>query len=306
MSLKNIVQELLPSFIDADIQASDFKEINYGIQFRVSGDEGQGVVRIYQNNKGDIKYDYSQLGRGQFAQTIITIIEPQKQESGGIKVDLPIIGADESGKGDFFGPLVCAAVYVDVQTEVALKAMNIRDSKNVSDGMILHLAPKIRALCSDKIAVYTLMPSEYNAMYKEFASSGKKLNELLSQTHAKTIGDVVQKTNCRNIFLDQFGSEELIGNALGDKVHSLRITQAHRAERFTAVAAASIIARSVFLQSMKKLESKYGMHFPKGVSSQTIKNGRDFVKQFGEAKLGNVAKLHFKTTRDITGKSWSL
>ena len=301
MQLKDIFQELLPSFIDANIHVSDYKEINYGIQFRVSDDDGQGVVRIYQNNKGKIKYDYSQLGGGQFAQKIISLIEPQRQEPERIEIDLPIIGADESGKGDFFGPLVCAAVYVDERTEMSLKAMNIRDSKNISDNMILNLARQIRILCSEKISVYTLMPMEYNALYKEFTSRGEKLNALLADAHAKTIRDVAQKTNCRNVLLDQFGNEALIHQALGDDSLSFHITQVHRAERNMAVAAASIIARSEFLQSLKKLEYKYGMNFPKGASSQVIQSGRNFVKQFGKAELGDVAKLHFKTTRDIIG-----
>lgn len=302
MQLEDIFQELLSSFIDADIHVSDYKEINYGIQFRLAGDEGQGVVRIYQNKKGETKYDYSQLGGGQFAQKIISLIEPQKQGAEAIEIGLPMIGADESGKGDFFGPLVCAAVYVDERTEMSLKAMNIRDSKNVSDNMILNLAQQIRTLCSENIFVTALMPAEYNALYKEFTSRGEKLNALLARAHAKTIRELAQRTNCRNILLDQFGSEALIHQALGDEALSFHITQVHRAERNTAVAAASIIARSVFLQSLKKLESRYGMEFPKGASSQVIQSGKSFVKQFGKAELENVAKLHFKTAREIIGK----
>ena len=51
----------------------------------------------------------------------------------------PHMGVDESGKGDFFGPLVIAAAYVDPVIAKDLKAMNVRDSKTITSDKAAHI-----------------------------------------------------------------------------------------------------------------------------------------------------------------------
>ena len=70
---------------------------------------------------------------------------------------------DESGKGDYFGPLVIAAVFVDATTQDELALMQVRDSKKISDGRILEMAPDIKTICPH--SVITIGPHKYNELY---------------------------------------------------------------------------------------------------------------------------------------------
>ena len=87
------------------------------------------------------------------------------------------IGIDESGKGDYFGPLVIAAVFVNAITQNELALMRVRDSKNISDGHILEMAPDIRTICPHSIVA--IGPKKYNELYAKM----KNLNRLLAWGH---------------------------------------------------------------------------------------------------------------------------
>ncbi len=206
------------------------------------------------------------------------------------------IGIDESGKGDYFGPLVIAAVFVTPTSESDLTLMQVRDSKKISDGRILEMAPDIRLLCPH--SVVAIGPQRYNELYVKI----KNLNRLLAWGHARALENLLQQVDCDLAIADQFGDERLILNALQEKGKQIRLVQRTKAEADLAVAAASILARAEFLLRLKKLSQELNTTLPKGASPTVELAGRMVVKKYGRERLGTVAKLHFKTTKSVLGE----
>lgn len=202
------------------------------------------------------------------------------------------IGIDESGKGDYFGPLVIAAVFVDATTQGELRLMGVRDSKKLSDGRVLEMAPDIRTICPH--SVIAIGPQKYNDLYAKI----KNLNRLLAWGHAKALENLLERgVTCERALSDQFGDERLILNALQEKGRTIALEQRTKAESDIAVAAASIVARAEFLLRLKRLSGEVGTTLPKGASPAVELAAKMIVKKHGRERLGTVAKLHFKTTQ---------
>ena len=207
------------------------------------------------------------------------------------------IGIDESGKGDYFGPLVIAAVFVTPVLEQDLALMQVRDSKKISDERILEMAPDIRLLCPHSLVA--IGPQRYNELYAKI----KNLNRLLAWGHARALENLLQQVECDLAIADQFGDERLILNALQVKGKQIRLVQRTKAESDLAVAAASILARAEFLQRLDRLSQELNTTLPKGASPAVELAGRMVVKKYGRDRLGTVAKLHFKTTKQVLGET---
>jgi len=202
------------------------------------------------------------------------------------------IGIDEAGKGDFFGPLCVAGVYADEEGVKKLLDLGVRDSKRMNDKVIIGLASEIKALFPHSII--QIGPAKYNELYGKF----KNLNSLLAWGHATAIGELVEKTGCKNAIIDQFAGEHVVQNALKRKNLDLNLTQRHYGEEDPVVAAASLLARASFVQGIERLGQSFEILLPKGASKAVIEAGRRFVGKHGEENLGKVGKLHFKT-RDV-------
>ena len=205
------------------------------------------------------------------------------------------IGIDESGKGDYFGPLVIAAVFVTPVTQPDLVLLQVRDSKKISDGRILEMSPDIRMLCAHSIVA--IGPQRYNELYAKI----KNLNRLLAWGHARALENLLQQVDCDLAIADQFGDERLILSALQEKGKQIRLVQRTKAETDMAVAAASILARAEFLQRLQKLSQELNTSLPKGASPAVELAGRMVVKKYGQDRLITVAKMHFKTTKQVLG-----
>ncbi len=204
------------------------------------------------------------------------------------------IGIDESGKGDYFGPLVIAGVYVSAEQEIQLQEVGVRDSKILTDKRATTLSEYIRRTCP--YTVVAIGPERYNSMYASF----KNLNRLLAWGHARAIENLLEKVSCERVVADQFGDERFLNSALMEKGQSVELIQKPRAEEETAVAAASIVARAEFLRRLQDLGEKYSLSLPKGASA-VIGIGKKFAGTHGPEALGQVAKLHFRTTQQVLG-----
>ena len=203
------------------------------------------------------------------------------------------IGMDESGKGDYFGPLVVAAVYVTQKTYNEFKKAGVRDSKSVSDKQIEVFEKMIREKAPSNILM--IGPEKYNALMAKFGN----LNSLLGWAHATCLKNLIPRCDARKALLDQFGASWKMENLLKKMGISIPFEQMVRGESDIAVASASILARSVFLNDLKSLANQYEMKFPKGAGDPVLKAGQSFIAQHGEKQLAKVAKLHFKTTDKI-------
>src|SRR5712692_3197851 len=207
------------------------------------------------------------------------------------------IGIDESGKGDYFGPLVIAAVHVTPRIAEDLAALNVRDSKKIADSVIRTLEVDIKTLC--RHSVIAIGPERYNEMYKQI----RNLNRLLAWGHAKALETLLEQVPCERAIADQFGDERLILSALQEKGQKITLEQRHKGEEDIAVAAASIVARDEFVHRLGRLSSEFGNPLPKGASQAVELAAKSVVHKHGQEGLARVAKLHFKTTKAVLGES---
>lgn len=215
------------------------------------------------------------------------------------EVPLPHIGTDESGKGDYFGPMVVAGVFLDAQTKPKLEALGVKDSKLLSDKRCHELAVQIRQTCRERFEEVEIPPETYNKRYEEFRKEGKNLNILLAWGHARAIESLLERFSCSYAVADQFGDERYIISKLMEKGKQLKLVQLPKGERYIAVAAASILARDRFLSRLEKLRQEYGINLPKGASDLVVTAAKRIVEGKGSEELRKVAKLHHKTTQKI-------
>lgn len=199
------------------------------------------------------------------------------------------IGVDESGKGDYFGPLVIAACYVADEHLAELE--EVRDSKKLTDAKSLQLDVVIRRTCPH--AVIAIGPQKYNELYERM----RNLNKMLAWGHARAIENVLEKQQCDLVISDQFADPAGLKRALFEKGRTVELISMVRAEADTAVAAASILARAEFLRRLKALGEEIGTSLPKGAGPQVVEVAQSLGRQGGLPTLGRVAKLHFKTTQ---------
>jgi len=202
------------------------------------------------------------------------------------------IGIDESGKGDYFGPLVIAAVYVDPAVAEYLTQLGAKDSKAISDKRAFDLSREIRAHCL--YSIVRVGPERYNELYAQMGN----LNRLLAWGHARALENVLSQIDCKRAIADQFGDERFILDALMKKGRHIKLVQKPRAESDVAVAAASILARAEFLNQLDELSRTVGVPLPKG-ASQVEATARQLVEKYGSNVLYKLAKVHFRTTQRV-------
>ena len=208
----------------------------------------------------------------------------------------PHFGIDESGKGDFLGPLVIAGVYVNEELAKHFRDSGIRDSKGISgDKKIRELATLIRN-SKAPIERIVISPLKYNELYKNF----KNLNSLLAWGHARVLENLCERVpNCPRALSDKFANERVLQRALQEKGRKLQLDQRTKAESDYAVAAASIIAREGFIDWLEKEGNRLQVILPKGVSAKVKQTASTLLKDHGPLILPQIAKMHFKTASEI-------
>lgn len=246
------------------------------------------------------------LVQGKEAEDFVTfIMEPMILEEAGLGYDeilnpeaySPHMGVDESGKGDFFGPIVIASAFVDKELADAMIKMQVRDSKTItSDNKMLAMGSEIRKLLGNRFAIVKIGPEAYNRLYSQF----RNLNNLLAWAHARAIENLLDKVpSCPRAISDQFGKKEQVEKALMKNGRKIILEQMHKAESDIAVAAASILAREGFLRALKSAEDSAGLKLPKGASSAVRSSAVELIRKHGPSSLLNYAKCHFKTADEV-------
>lgn len=208
------------------------------------------------------------------------------------------IGTDESGKGDFFGPLVIAAVYVDNQTKIELEKIGVKDSKLFSDNNIKVLESSIRKIIGDNFEIIQINPEKYNQLYESF----NNLNKIMGWAHAKAIETLILKTKSENVISDKFGNEKLIKDELKKKNINVNLYQTAKGERFTAVAAASILARAKVVDWFYFKSKEIGYEIPKGGGEAVNVVAKHILQQNNKDYLLKLIKFHFKNSQSIFKK----
>ena len=255
-------------------------------------------VSLYKTGKCLIQ------GKGS-ADFVLFVLEPLVLKSARIGYDdivdreafQPHMGIDESGKGDFFGPIVIVGVYVDASLVDRMLEMDVKESKKISsDRKVLEMGRDLRRLLGKRYSIVKIGPRAYNRLYAKM----RNVNMILAWGHARAVENLLDiLPDCPRAVSDQFGSKEQVERALMEKGRQIHLVQKHRAESDPAVAAASVIARESFVRSLMRMEDKYGISFPKGASAAVRQRGTELARKHAPAILLETAKCHFKTTDAI-------
>jgi len=208
----------------------------------------------------------------------------------------PHFGVDESGKGDFFGPLVIAGVYVDAGIAREFRDAGVQDSKAIgSDKKIRELAGAVRRSGAAQSLV-VIAPQRYNELYRKIGN----LNRLLAWGHARVIENLCEAMpDCPRAFSDKFAYTHVLEKALMEKGRKIKLEQRTKAESDFAVAAASILAREAFIDWLEKSGKATGIPLPRGVSPAVKSAAAQLVAKCGPDSLERFAKTHFKTAGEI-------
>lgn len=215
----------------------------------------------------------------------------------------PHFGVDESGKGDFFGPLVIAGVYVDRGIARKLIDGGVQDSKRIgSDARIRALADVIRKTQGAVADVVVIGPERYNVLYEKFGN----LNSLLGWGHARVIENLLAKrSDCPRALSDKFADARVIERSLLERGRNIRLEQRTKAESDPAVAAASILARDGFINWLDARGKALGVKLGRGVSAAVKQSAGEIVEKHGPEALRQVAKVHFRTAHEIAPDSFA-
>ena len=279
------------------------RAIQHGRQMKIGDGQNQATVTVYSTGKTLVQGRSSSLTdelaawcwtnlRGSVSRTEAP--EGGRPPNPAHACGIPRIGIDESGKGDYFGPMVAAGVYVDRGSELVLVKMGVVDSKRLSDARIVKLAAAIRSECPHSVVV--IGPARYNQLY----ASMRNVNVMLAWAHARCLENVLARVECGLAVSDQFGDESYLTRALMEKGRQVKLEQHPRAEADVAVAAASVLARDEFVRRLSALSQRAGTELPKGASDPRIVTvASEIASEGGRDALANYAKLHFRTSESL-------
>ena len=325
------LRELKTSCIEAGVILAREEEVNNGAAVKLYGtvkNQPVAILLYYKHNRSvsskivfekvpedskallirNLSSSQSSSTKAIPIEATITVAQKgdaARASSASVSVDAPnlkqdgYIGTDESGKGDYFGPLVVAGVFLEQVAEKRLANAGIRDSKKISDNRIHEFAKMIKSYLDRKeYSVVVIGPEKYNQLYAKMGN----LNRLLAWAHARSIENILMAVDCKRAIADQFGDESYIKKALLENGKGIELLQMPKAEQHVAVAAASVLARDGFLLRLAELSKEFGMDLPKGASMEVENAAKRFVERHGVSQLTKCAKLHFKTTEKLRKK----
>jgi ribonuclease HIII len=206
-------------------------------------------------------------------------------------------GCDESGKGDLFGPLVTACVIADGDMVREWIELGVADSKKLTDGSILKLDKAIRQTKGVVVKTAFARMPKYNELYKKF---GSNLNKLLAWYHGKSLNQALDERHAPWGLLDQFTKQKLVDAYIKER-QDFKLVSRTKAESDPVVAAASIVARAVYVREMKRLSDEVGEPLVKGASGRVLAQAKAIVQKKGAEALKSFAKMHFKTAYEAQG-----
>ena len=290
------------SQIEGVLSVFQEKKINYGHQFQIVEGNRKLTLNIYNGKKGlNLVYAGDEGLKAKISAALngadSSACEEIEADYGPSQV---WAGSDESGKGDYFGPLVVAAVVVDKTTASKLYNAGVKDCKLLTDKKILELEDVILKTVVDA-AVLEMKPHIYNMRYEQVVAQGGKLNQLLGLGHIAALTQVLTRhPETERALIDQFTPSWENVRVLKERFPKCSISQTPRAEADLAVAAASVLARARFLRAMDALSESAGLGpLPKGGGEQATAMAREIVGKLGKDALRTYVKLHFANTGKI-------
>jgi len=299
--IKKLISDLRPALEKNNYSIFDTKELDYGMKIKFHKDNEIVIFIIYFSVKKGFSFVFEGNVPQKYKDELISIFTSTAfTENDENNTEFSIYaGMDESGKGDYFGPLVCAGFLISPEIKNDVIKTGVKDCKKLSDNNVLRIYGELKNQFPDRINFISLTPIEYNSMYDNLKKTGKKLNELLGNIYAQLITAFISNKakfiNIDGFFIDHFADMSVIKNEL--KINEkISIKSAIRAESDTAVAAASVVARAEFLNGIQKLSDKYGIEIPLGAGSNVDTLAKSLYKKIGIQEMHYLVKIHFKNT----------
>lgn len=209
---------------------------------------------------------------------------------------LSIIGSDEVGTGDYFGPITVAAAYVESSKIPLLKEFGVRDSKNVKDPEILQIAAQLKHAVP--FTLLSLDNVKYNALQSKGMSQGK-IKAYLHNLALKKLIEKIKPVTAEGILIDQFAKPDVFFGYLKDQemFEAKNIYLSTGGESIhVSVAAASILARAAFVKKFDELSREAGFVIPKGAGPAVDQAAAKLIQAKGIASLNTFTKQHFANT----------
>ncbi len=297
------LSHLIPLLEQRGLMITSQKEIAYGAQLKVQRQDQKANINLYYSQKRGLSKVIGAPDGSELKPELELMLfgETEENTQPGMHLWHAWIGSDECGKGDYFGPLIVSAFYCTRAQVSSLIEMGVQDSKKLNDSRIVQIAKKIYLAFPGQAASLILNPPKYNELISRFKQQKQNLNDILAWGHETVVSELMEKDlPAEGILIDQFSKAQKAKFRLSRKYPSAKIIERTNAERDLAVAAASIISRYQFLEAIGKLNNKYKMTFPLGASHAVIKAGQLFVNEYGSQRLGEVAKVHFKTSQSLS------
>ena len=298
--IDKLITKALPDFEEESISITKLKDISYGTNFAINTDDEKIVVSVYFTAKNGFKFVFSANSSESTKNRIQNLLykEHKAKNELNIKFD-KYMGMDEAGKGDYFGPLVIAGFIYDKSIESDLIKTGVADSKKLSDDTIRNITKQLISKYPERIKVNDISPERYNKTYHEIKLRRGNLNTLLAEGYRDLIAKSIKKENIENVVIDKFANEKFILDIIRQEAPDINAVFAENAERDLAVAAASIIARAVFVKRVKEISAKFHTIVPLGGGEPVNIFGKAFYKKYGEEALLSISKNHFKNTNYI-------
>lgn len=209
---------------------------------------------------------------------------------------LSVLGSDETGTGDYFGPVTVAAVYVPADKIALVQELGVKDSKQLTDDYMRKIAPDLMKVCA--YSILTLRNDKYNEIQARGYSQGKIKALLHNQALKHVLAKIAPETP-QYILIDQFAERGIYYNHIKNEKEIVRqnVLFSTKAENLhVAVATASILARYAFLKEMDRLAKLTGFPLQKGASGKVDEMAARIWLKFGEETLRSMTKWHFANT----------
>ena len=297
-SAERIIRDYINLLKKKNIIVSNILKAAYNYEAGLSDGKNNLKLQVYFGKKGN-KVVLQGNKETEFYKRVNEIIfgeELFSRSTNEISEPENYIGTDESGKGDYFGPLVVAGVLVNKNTLNQLRKAGVRDSKEIkSDYSIKTISSEIKKIIGKNYSLVIISPEKYNELYENF----KNVNRLLGWAHARVLENILNEQSVKEAISDKFGDERYIKNSLQEKGKNILLHQITRAERYTAVAAASILARDKFNDWFEMTSRELRFQIPKGASIQVEDAAKKLKTTYGDELFRKYVKLHFKTSKKI-------
>ncbi|HPV15176.1 MAG TPA: ribonuclease HIII [Candidatus Cloacimonadota bacterium] len=304
-AIEPIVADILGKLAQCGIQVYEQVPLQYGLQLRLIHEDEKAVLNIYHSAKKGISLVIGGKTNTQIRRMLQEIVGEQVSQQ---ILQVPEskhswsdwIGSDESGKGDYFGPLVVCSFRANREVEKRLWAMGVMDSKLLQDREIKDLAQRLYRDFPGLMNGLVLMPKTYNRIIEDMRKQGRNLNDLLAWQHFKVLEEMLSADDAPDgVLVDQFTSRKTLSQLFQAKEIDINLVERPRSESDAAVAAASVLARFQYISAMAEMSRKFNMGFALGAGAKVDKVGREFVQKYGTERLNEVAKLHFKNTTRV-------